>query len=112
MNIINLIGMNKFKKFRSFLLGSFLSLSFTLPATAAITLQNSNTTVLEKSDNIALAHVRKKQSTGSWKGNRDVHQNLPKGRKEVKRQSENWTQRQGKKPQGNSTKRNSRTISK
>ncbi len=104
--------MNKFKTFRSFLLGSLLSLTFTLPATAANTLQSSNTTALEKSDNIALAHARKKQSTGSWKGNRDVHQNLPKGRKEVKRQSDDWTQRQGKKPQGNSAKRNSRATSK
>lgn len=103
--------MNKFKKFRSFLLGSLLSLSITLPATAASNLQNSNTTALQKSDKIA-AHAIKKQSTGSWKGNRDVHQNLPKGRKEVKRQSEDWTQRQGKKPQGNSAKRNSRATSK
>jgi predicted glycoside hydrolase/deacetylase ChbG (UPF0249 family) len=104
--------MNKLKKIRSLLIGSFLSLTFTLPVTAASDLQNSNTTGLEKSDKIALAHARKKQSTGSWKGNRDVHQNLPKGRKEVKRQSDDWVSRQGKKPNGNAAKRNSRSTSK
>jgi hypothetical protein len=59
--------MNKFKKFQSFLLGSLLSLTFTLPATAASTLQNSNEVEIQRSDVIAFPHEKKRQSTGSWK---------------------------------------------
>lgn len=104
--------MNTFNKFQPLFFSGLLSLAFALPANAATTLQDNINASIEIIDKIALAHARKKQSTGSWKGNRDVHQNLPKGRKEVKRESDGWVQRQGKKPNGNAAKRNSRSTSK
>jgi len=80
--------MNIFKHLQLLLLSSLLSFPFAIPANAATTLQDNINASIETIDKIALAHARKKQSTGSWKGNRDVHQNLPKGRKEVKRESD------------------------
>ena len=40
-----------------------------------------------------MSHDKKKQSTGSWKGNRDKHENLPKEKKEKKRDTDSWVQR-------------------
>jgi len=111
MKIIDLIGMNKFKKLRSLLIGGLLSLSITLPATAASTLQNTNTTTLEKSDNIAFKPHRTGKNDNR-KRTGEKHENVQKGRKEVKRQADNFKQRDGKKPKGNAERRNSRVTSK
>ena len=103
--------MNKFKKFQSFLLGSLLSLAFTLPATAASNLESSNTTTLEKSDNIAFKPHRTGKN-GNRKRTGEIHENVQKGRKELKRQADSYKQQNGKKPKGNAARRNSRITSK
>jgi len=101
-----------YKKTLGFGLGILITLALSTilncPVSAKLELESSALTNQSqvKDDLILAAHTKK--SNGNWKGKRDKHQGIQLGRKEIKRQAQKWIQRQGKKPNGNVAKRNSK----
>jgi len=46
--------------------------------------------IKNNSNRVKMGHDKQKQSTGSWKGNKDSHQKVTKGDEDQKKQSESW----------------------